>query len=66
MITVMVARKNSGNAGRGENVSFDTDGFFGGVMGRQSTDDRGEVSFPNVNPCNGEVLMLAFRPIFDR
>jgi hypothetical protein len=66
MVTVMVICKNSGNAGRGENVSVGTDGFFGGVTGWQSIDDRGEAHFPNVNPCNREVLMLAFRSIFDR
>jgi hypothetical protein len=58
MVTVMVVRTSSGKPAKGEYVSIGIDSFFsGGVTKRELTDDRGEVHFPNVDPCNGEVYV---------
>jgi hypothetical protein len=59
MVIIQLISAKTGEPIKGKRVSVGTSGFLsGGVTDRKATNDRGEVEFSNIKPCdNGKIYI---------
>jgi hypothetical protein len=58
MVIIQLISAKTGEPIKGKRVSVSNIGFLsGGVTDRKTTNDRGEVEFSNIKPCDGKIYI---------